>query len=124
MTHVLFVCSANIQRSVTGAELFSRCPDIETKSAGTNAMGDRTQVSQELVDWADVVFVMNEENEGHVSFLRENFDLTGKQVNNLEIKDRYFVNEPELKRLLIEKVSEYIDLKECMDHLSENVKND
>ena len=121
---LLFVCSANVQRSVTGERLFAECPDIETKSAGTNSMEGRTQVSQELVDWADVVFVMNEEMEGHVSHLQENFDLKETEIHNLEIKDRYFENQPELKRLLIKKVSKHIDLKECIDHLLEDIKND
>jgi len=122
MTRVLFVCSANLQRSVTGEELFAGCPDIETKSAGTNPAMGRTEVSQELIDWADVIFVMNEEMEGHVSFLRENFDLTDKKVHDLGIKDRYFINQPELKRLLIEKVSGFIDLERCMNHLLEKSK--
>lgn len=121
---LLFVCSANLQRSVTGERLFSLCPDMETKSAGTNPAEGGKQISQELVDWADVIFVMNEEVEGHFSHLQENFDLKETEVHNLEINDRYFANEPELKRLLIEKVSKHIDLKECMDHLSENIQND
>jgi len=119
---LLFVCSANVQRSVTGEELFAGCPAVETKSAGTNPALGRTPVSQELVDWADVIFVMNEKNEGHVSFLKDNFDLTDKKINDLGIEDRFFTNEPELKHLLIEKVSEHIDLKSCMEHLLEEAK--
>jgi len=119
---LLFVCSANLQRSVTGEKLFSGCPGMETRSAGTNPAYGRTPVSQELVDWADVIFVMNEKNEGHMSYLRDNFDLTDKRVNDLGIEDRYFVNEPELERLLIEKVSKYIDLKPCMERLLEEAK--
>lgn len=119
---LLFVCSANVQRSVTAERLFFVCPGIETKSAGTNPAEAGTEVSQELVDWADVIFVMNEEMEGHVSFLKENFDLAGAEVYDLGIKDRYFTDEPELKRLLIERVSGYIDLKPCMDYLMEELK--
>jgi predicted protein tyrosine phosphatase len=62
---VLFVCSANKQRSKTAEEYFSKeHPEIEFKSAGTNIKLCRkhgaTELTEELMEWADYVFVMEE----------------------------------------------------------------
>jgi len=83
---VLFVCRGNIERSAT-AEIIGKilCPHWEIKSCGVAAKDGRitskkmrqalsqrgwpaegirsTQISQELVDWADRIFYMDGGNE-------------------------------------------------------------
>ena len=54
---LLFVCSRNRRRSPTAEIAFSGLPDIEVMSAGT-AVDAENPVSAELIDWADIVFVM------------------------------------------------------------------
>jgi len=123
--NTLFVCTANIQRSPTAEKLFAHCPNIETKSAGIDALEailNTTQVTQELVNWADVIFVMAEEKDGHLSYMKNNFSLEGKKIYDLGIPDVYEANNNELKKVLIERVSKYIDLKPCMDHLLDGIK--
>ena len=119
---LLFICTANVKRSVTAEALFSVCPNIETKSAGTHASSSSVQVNQELVDWADMVFVVSEE-EGHISFLKENFNIDDKKIINLDIPDMYYTHDPKLKELLIEKVTPYVDLSSCLDQLLKEVGN-
>lgn len=121
MTKILFVCSANEQRSPTAASLFSVCPDIETKSAGTDVSSKGTQIDQALVDWADVIFVMSEEKEGHTTFIKENFPLHDKPIHDLEIPDVYVAHSRELKSTLIHKVAKYLDLQPCLDRLLKNL---
>ena len=116
--NILFICTANIQRSVTAEKLFANCPKIETKSAGTHATHG-WQINQELVNWADVIFVMSEAKDGHLTYLKNNFSLENKDVYDLNIPDVYERNNPELKRLLIERVSKHIDLKSCLGALLE-----
>lgn len=116
--NILFICTANIQRSVTAEKLFANCPKIETKSAGTHATYG-SQINQELVDWADVIFIMSEAKDGHLTYLKNNFSLENKDVYDLNIPDVYERNNPELKRLLIERVSKHIDLKSCLGALLE-----
>jgi len=116
MTHILFVCTANLQRSPTAEKLFANCPGLETKSAGTDAYYGK-QVTQELINWAQVIFVMSEEKEGHLSYIKNNFSLGGKKVHDLGISDEYKEDSAELKKVLVEKVSKYIDLKPCLDSL-------
>ena len=121
MKKLLFICTANLQRSPTAEKLFADCPDIETKSAGTNALHGM-QVTQEIIDWADMTFVMSEAKEGHLTYLKEHFSLEGKQVHDLDIPDVYMVHSKELKQALIEKVSKYVELKTCLDILLRKIK--
>lgn len=52
---ILFVCSGNIHRSPTAANMFRDRKGFEFRSAGTS-IGTPTPVSAELVDWADKIF--------------------------------------------------------------------
>ena len=55
---VLFVCEGNRHRSPTAEVLYSATAGLKTRSAGTSPLS-RTEVTEELLDWADVVFVMD-----------------------------------------------------------------
>jgi len=121
MKKLFFICTSNIKRSVTAERLFSYCPDMKTKSAGTHVSA-HNPVTQELIDWADIIFVMSEKDEGHITYLKDNFNIDGKSIYDLEITDVYHIGQKELKKILIEKVVKYIDLKPCMDNLLTNLK--
>ena len=58
-------------------------------------------VSQELIDWADVVVVMEPM---HSHYLRSQFKFDPKKLHVLNIADRYYRDEPELKRELLKKI--------------------
>lgn len=81
-------------------------PGIETASAGTNRGAD-TPVSAELIAWADVIFVMEQQ---HQKKLTENFapELRRKRVICLGIPDEYKYMQPELIDLLELKVSKHL----------------
>jgi predicted protein tyrosine phosphatase len=72
--HVLFICSGNCNRSPTAESLFLNSRFYEAKSGGTdrNAVA---RISQDLIDWADLVFVMSEKEDGHLTFIKSNFSL-------------------------------------------------
>lgn len=60
---ILFICSANKQRSKTAEDYFSeKCKDHHFLSAGTNTKVCRkegtTELTQDLLQWADKVYVM------------------------------------------------------------------
>lgn len=55
-----------------------------------------------------MIFVMSEKDEGHITLLRNAFDLHGKTVYDLDIPDIYNENDPELVRVLKEKLSHYL----------------
>lgn len=54
---MLFICSQNRLRSPTAERLFSNRPGFEVASAGLNPDAE-TPVCSELLEWADIIFVM------------------------------------------------------------------
>lgn len=101
---VLFVCSGNLDRSPTAEEMLKDVKGLEVKSAGT-LMGAPTVISRELIEWADVIFAMEKSHKGAVMGINPGAE---KKVVVLNIVDRYRRNDPELIRILKEKLSEYL----------------
>lgn len=102
MKAVLFVCSANRLRSPTAEQIFSTRDDIEVASAGTDN-GAVTPLDPELVEWADIIFVMEKT---HRNKLQKKFKkhLKSARVICLDIPDEYDFMDPELVRILERKV--------------------
>jgi predicted protein tyrosine phosphatase len=102
----LFVCSRNRMRSPTAEMIFSERAGIEALSAGTSDDAE-TPVSAELIEWADLILVM--ENV-HRQRLRRMFgsSLLDKKLVVLGIPDEYSYMEPELIGVLTEKVARYL----------------
>ncbi|PIP73963.1 MAG: phosphotyrosine protein phosphatase [Candidatus Lloydbacteria bacterium CG22_combo_CG10-13_8_21_14_all_47_15] len=119
MKKLLFVCSANISRSPTAAEFFRACPEFDTKSAGTEPYAGGKPVSQDLVDWANIIFALSEKTNGHRTFLKEHFAIPQKTpIYDLDIPNGYLYGEPALQLLLLDRVSKYISLSpKCMQKL-------
>lgn len=94
MLKVLFVCSRNRLRSPTAEQVFGSYPGIEADSAGL-APDAETVLVAEQVQWADVIFVM--ENQ-HRSRLNQRFRkaLNGKRVVCLDIPDDYAYMLPDI----------------------------
>ena len=86
--------------------MFADRPGLETASAGTNRGADNP-LSTELVEWAEVIFVMEKQ---HQRKLSDNFSaqLRGKRVVCLGIPDDYEFMQPELVDLLKAKVGEHL----------------
>ena len=99
MKKVLFVCSANKQRSKTAEDYFSeKYPYMEFKSAGTNhiicAKEGTVPLKEDLMEWADKVFLMEEK---HLRIIRDY--LGNKFFNKMEvlnIPDKYKYYQKEL----------------------------
>lgn len=104
--NLLFVCSANLNRSPAAEQIFKDSQVYKARSAGIFSLDNF--VTQDLIDWSDIIFVMSEREEGHVTLLRNNFDLDGKEVFDLDVPDIYEKNDPELTRILREKLSRYL----------------
>ena len=95
---VLFVCSQNRLRSPTAEQVFANRPGFEVASAGTNNDAE-VPVSPELLDWADLIFVMES---AHRSKLSKKFTDHHKtnRIICLDIPDEYEFMDPVLVRLL------------------------
>lgn len=108
---VLFVCSANLQRSKTGEDYFSSITDEYIfQSAGTNlkicAKEGTNPITEELVIWADTIFVMETK---HASIINNH---TQEKYHNkivvLDIPDIYKYYQDELISILKERVAPHL----------------
>ncbi|MGB0561107.1 MAG: low molecular weight protein tyrosine phosphatase family protein [Spirulinaceae cyanobacterium] len=104
--NLLFICSKNRLRSPTAELVFSAYPGIEAIAAGLNA-DSTTPVSGDLIEWADLILVMER---SHQQKLNQRYSalLKGKKVAVLGIGDRYAYMAPELIAILKRRVSKYL----------------
>lgn len=104
--HVLFLCSQNRLRSPTAEQVFADWPGVETASAGVLADAD-VPVSPELLQWADVIFVMERAHRTRLARRYRQW-LNGKRVICLDIPDDYDFMAPALVELLKRKVAPHL----------------
>lgn len=108
LRNFLFICSENRLRSPTAEAVFSKYPGINAIGAGTNSDAE-TPVSGDLIEWADVIFVMEKSHRNKVSKkFRE--QLKDKKLAVLDIPDNFECMQPELITLLKTKVPRYVSI--------------
>jgi predicted protein tyrosine phosphatase len=103
MTKILFVCSANVDRSPTAEHIYKNHPGLEVKSAGASYYA-KTTLSEELLLWADVVLCMEKWQITKI----ENFSVENKRIDCLDIEDEYGYMSPELIEIITEKVDTWL----------------
>ena len=104
-TKLLFVCILNLQRSPTAESLFENHKKFEAKSCGIDVFAEK-QISKQAVEWADIIFCMEDI---HKNFIVKNFPQTqNKEIIVFNIPDVYYRNDPELIRILKEKLKKYL----------------
>lgn len=104
--NVLFICGKNRLRSPTAEQLFADWSGVETASAGVNNDAD-VPVSQELLEWADLIFVM-EPNHRKKLTARFTSELANKRIICLNISDDYEYMATALITLLEARVGRYL----------------
>ena len=112
MHNILFVCSANKDRSATAEHYFAEhYPNLNFESAGTNEkicfqLGT-TFISQELVKWADFILVMEQK---HKQFIHAHFSVRSEtSLRVLAVKDIYTFMEQDLIAILKKSISPLFD---------------
>lgn len=106
--NLLFVCTANRLRSTTAEEVFSRYEGIHAIGCGTNKDAP-TPISGDLVEWADVIFVMERYHRNKVAKQFRAL-LKDKKMVCLDIPDEFERMDPVLIQLLEEGVARSIRL--------------
>jgi len=104
--NLLFVCSENRLRSPTGEEVFSNYENIKAIGCGTNSDAETT-VSGDLIEWANIVFVMEKSHRNKVSKKFKD-QLRSKKLVCLDIPDNYERMDPVLVRILTTKVLRHL----------------
>jgi predicted protein tyrosine phosphatase len=102
---VLFVCEGNLHRSPTAESLYAGTFGLAVRSAGL-ASSARTQVTEELLAWADMVFVM--ERRLQKMLLRRFVDFPPEKVICLDVPDDYQRDEPALLAVLAERLAPHL----------------
>lgn len=103
-TRILFVCTANINRSPTAEALFAKNAKYETASCGIHLMSN-VPISKSAIEWAEHIICM--ENY-HRDFICQNFpEAKDKPMYVLDIPDRYGHGDLTLIDLLKNRMSEY-----------------
>ena len=104
--NLLFVCSENRLRSPTGEEVFSKYDGVNAIGAGTNN-NSNTPVSGDLIEWADIIFVMEKSHRNKVAKKFKEL-LKDKKIVCLDIPDNYERMDPDLVKILEDKVSQHV----------------
>ena len=106
MTNVLFLCARNRLRSPTAEAVFADWPGTSVASAGLSRDADNP-LTPDLVDWADLVFVMEQAHRRKLTG-RFSAKLKNKRVVCLHIRDDYELMQPALLELLTQRVSPHL----------------
>ena len=106
MHNVLFICGRNKWRSPTAEQVFSENPAIQCASAGLSKDAE-VPVSVELIEWAQLIFVMEKKHKSRLLALFKP-QLRSKKLVCLDIPDKYKFMEPALVRLLERKVAPFL----------------
>ncbi len=96
---ILFVCTANIDRSRTAEDLYLHDSRYEVRSAGVAPFAT-VPLTRELLLWADRVFVLNEGEDQHRTIIRIRFPDGDRPIIDLDVEDRWRRGHPELVSLL------------------------
>ena len=104
--NLLFVCSENRLRSPTAERVFSEYPGVKAIGAGTNSDA-ATPVSGDLIEWADIVLVMEKSHRNKVA-KKFRDQLKGKRLVVLDIPDQFEYMQPELVNLLKARVGRHV----------------
>jgi protein-tyrosine phosphatase len=104
---ILFLCTANVDRSPTAEELYLDDPRFEVRSAGLAPFA-RVQVTRDLLLWADRVFVMNEDEDQHGTLLRIRFPDVDRPVVDLDVPDLWRRGDPELVALILRRLRPHL----------------
>lgn len=106
--HLLFVCTANLERSPTAEYYFKSWDGIQVKSAGT-ALYAKVTINKELLKWADQIFVMEKI---HQEIILERFYEMGAKLEEklivLGIDDIYSKYESHLIEIIKERTIPYL----------------
>lgn len=106
---ILFVCTANIDRSPTAEELYAGDPRFEVLSAGTAPFAT-VPINQRILEWADRIFVMSEREDHHQSDILKRFPDLKLQVIDLDIDDRWYRGDPALVEILLQRLLPHLGL--------------
>ena len=106
MKKILFVCSANKDRSPTAENIYKNKKGLKVKSAGTLNCA-QTPLTADLLQWADIVLCMSKHHQKHIEDTFPEI-IASKTIDSLNIADVYSYMEPLLIKVITEKVDAWL----------------
>lgn len=105
--NILVVCGRNKKRSRTAEYIFKNDNRFNIRSAGLSPSSER-KISEKDLNWADLVFVMENDQRAKINNLYRHLELPAIEV--LNIPDDYeFMNE-ELVEILTDKINDTLKI--------------
>ena len=104
---ILFVCTANVDRSRTAEDLYEADERYDVRSAGVAPFAT-VVLTRDLLLWADRVFVMNEREDQHRTLIRIRFPDVDRPVIDLDVEDRWVRGDPELVALVLRRLRPHL----------------
>lgn len=105
--NVLVVCGRNKKRSRTAESIFKNDNRFNIRSVGLSPKSNR-KISENDLNWADLVFVMESEQRSKIRELYKQLELPKIEV--LNISDDYEFMNIELVQLLTERINETLKI--------------
>ncbi len=102
----LFVCEEQRLRSPTAEQIYSENPELDVRSAGLGKNA-KIPVTLELLEWADVIFVMARPQRNRIRKKFPNM-YAQKEIICLYVPDEYDYMDPILIHKLTQKLSPYL----------------
>jgi len=101
MTKILFICKYNRGRSLAAERIYASHPGLEVASAGIDFFQARILVSEELLQWADVILCMEE---WHQKAIEDEFAacIKDKVIDSLGVTQ-------DLRPGLVDRIKEKVD---------------
>ena len=106
MTKILFVCTANVDRSPTAEKIYSKYEGFQVDSAGI-AYYATTPINEKLIQWADVILCMEERHKKSIENGFSNI-LDNKIIDYLNIPDNYEYMDYTLQRIIKDKTDAWL----------------
>lgn len=100
--NILVICGRNKKRSRTAEYIFKNDSRFNIRSAGLSPKSDR-KVSENDLNWADLIFVMEIEHRAKIHSLYRNIDLPSIEI--LNIADDYEFMDEELIEILRDRIN-------------------
>ena len=106
--NILVVCGRNKKRSRTAEYIFKNDSRINIRSVGLSPRSDR-QISDKDINWADLIFVMEEGYAGRIMGQYRHLDIPFIEI--LHIDDDYEYLDNELMDLLTDRINSALKIK-------------
>ena len=103
---LLFVCSANIDRSPTAERIYSDRSDLEVKSAGVSDYA-KIPISSKLILWADIILCMEKKHKHKIKKLFP-YITANKIIDYLGVPDIYGYMNINLVNMIREKTDAWL----------------